>query len=170
MAKLRYAKFFKGATVALACFALLCGAMFVFSVIAGIEYAFLTRDMCYAQAKIVDIDWEHHMKAPDVQELQITYTVDGVPYTRQLGTDTQVSFEPGRGAHYSPGDTITILYDPQDPTVIAAPQSLLVGGFYGLLGLGGLIFCAWCSGYLFRHRKRFLVSQEEYKKGKADRK
>ena len=96
--------------------------------------------------------------------------MDGVTYERELKTDTAISFSPGRGAHYSVGDRIEIMYDPQDPTIIATSRSLGVGFFYTGIAFFGLAIFIFAFIFMLKHSRSFLVTQEEYEKEKEDNK
>jgi hypothetical protein len=89
------------------------------------------------EATIVDIDLDIHIRGPDEQEIYIEYEVDGITYSRELKTDTAISFTAGSGAHYSVGDKIDIFYDPQNPEIIASPRSVCVGYFCLIFALFG---------------------------------
>jgi hypothetical protein len=151
------------------CF-ILSGFIITLFTVSKIQYDRLVSDMKPLKATIVDIDLDIHRKAPDEQEITIEYTVNGITYERKLETDTKVSFEAGRGAHYSVGDKVDIFYDPENPEVIAAPRSMVVGTFYFIVGLVMLTFVIFALSFVIKHRRKFLVTQEEYKKEKEDRK
>lgn len=168
MEKLRYNRTFKsGMATIIFCF-LLFGTIAAFFVISTIQYSALVAEMESVQATIVDIDLDFHVKGPNEQEIYIVYEVDGVEYNRELKTDTKVSFSAGRGAHYSIGDKINIYYDPQDPTVIATPRSVLVGSFYMIVCLVGLALVSVSLYFVIKHHRKFLVTEEEYRKEKED--
>jgi cell division protein FtsB len=116
------------------------------------------------EATIVDIDLDIHIKGPDEQEIYIEYEVDGITYSRELKTDTAISFRAGTGAHYSVGDKVPIFYNPQNPEIIASPRSVSVGIFwliFALFFLGLVLFSLW---WMIKSRQKFLVTQEEYDK------
>ncbi len=162
MAELRYNRAFKkGLAVLLLC-VLLFGAVTAFSIIAQVQYRALVSGMKPAEATVVDVHLDVHVKGPDEQEIYISYEVDGVTYSRELKTDTQISFAAGSGAHYSVGDKIKIFYDPQNPEVIASPRSVVVGYFYmaiGLLGLALVMFSLCC---VLKRRREALMTPKEY--------
>jgi len=122
------------------------------------------------EATIVDISIDHHRRGPDEQEIDVTYEVDGVVYSRELATDTTVSFAPGIAANYSIGDKLQIFYNPQNPEIIAAPRSVSVGNVFFWIGF--ILFLAATASliHMLKSRRKFLVTQEEYEKEKRDAK
>ena len=116
------------------------------------------------EATIVDVVYHIRRKGLDWQEIYIEYSVDGIVYSRELETDTVISFRAGSGAHYSIGDKIQIFYDSQNPEIIASPRSQNVGIFwliFALLSLAFLLFLLW---WMIKSRQKFLVTQEAYDK------
>lgn len=143
---------------------LLGGTILTMGVMAVVQYHDLTVHMVSTKATVVDMDWEHHVRGPHEQKLTVTYEVDGVTYERELSTDTKVSFSAGRGANYSVGDSVTVLYDPQNPETIASPRSMTVTYFYTavslpLVALGGF-FLVW----MLMHTDRYMQTPKEYEK------
>lgn len=162
MEKLRYNRVFKKGIVALLLCFLLFGSIIAFFIAAKVQYDELTSGMESLEATIVDIHDVHIRKGPDVQEIYIEYTVDGITYERELETDTGISFEAGFGAHYSVGDKVEIYYDPDDPEIIASPRSIRAGYYWLTFGV---IFCgvmAWALWLNLKHREDYLVTEEEY--------
>ena len=170
MKKLRYNRTFKKGISAIISGHLIFGTIIIFFVVSFIQYGELTTGMETIEATIVDIDHIIHHKGPNEQEIFISYEVDGVTYERELKTDTAISFSPGRGAHYSVGDRIEIMYDPQDPTIIATSRSLGVGFFYTGIAFFGLAIFTFAFIFMLKHSRSFLVTQEEYEKEKEDNK
>ena len=168
MQKLRYNRVFKKGISTLLLGFLLFMSIVIFVVTSLVQYNNLTAEMMTLDATIVDINRIIHHKGPDEQEIFISYEVDGVTYERELRTDTAISFSPGRGAHYSVGDKIEILYDPQNPMIIASPRSVGVGFFYMGIALFGLAVFVFGLVVMIRHSRSFLVTQEEYEKEKED--
>ena len=164
MTELRYNRAFKKDMAGILFGFILFGFVVVFFVVSKIQYDQLTSNMKALEATIIDIDLDVHVKGPSGQEIYIEYVVDGIVYSRELETDTAISFEAGRGAHYSVGDKVQILYDPQNPQIIASPRSLVVGAFYVVIGLFGLALVLFSLIVLLKTRKKFLVTQEEYDK------
>lgn len=164
MSELRYNRAFKNAIAAILFCVTLFTSIVVFYVISRIQYNTLVSDMEPLEATIVDVDWHVSRKGIDWQEIYIEYAVDGIVYNRELKTDTPISFRAGSGAHYSVGDRVDIFYDPQNPQIIAAPRTQSVGTFwliFALLSLGLVLYALW---WMIKSRRRFLVTQEEYKK------
>ena len=164
MSDFRYNRVFKKGLAAILFCIILFSYIVVFFIISQIQYDQLVSDMNLLEATIVDIDLDVHLKGPDEQEIYIEYVVDGVIYSRDLKTDTTISFAAGTGAHYSIGDKIPIFYDPQNPEVIASPRSQSVGIFwliFALLFLALVLFALW---WMIKSRRKFLVTQEEYDK------
>lgn len=170
MAKWRYSRVFKRAIVAIVFGILLFGAVITFFVVSAVQYNDLVAHMTPTEATVVDIDWDIHYHGPSEQRLFITYEVDGAVYSRELETDAKVSFSAGRGANYAVGDTVEIFYDPQDPEKIASPRSMGVGVFYLVIGLFGMVLVLFALFYMVKKRRTYLVTQEEYEKGKAEQK
>jgi len=159
---LRYNRVFKkGLAAILFCIILSC-SMVVFFIVSKIQYDQLVSNMDSLEATIVEIDFDTHVRGPNEQEIYIEYEIDGIVYNRELKTDTAISFEAGRGAHYSVGDKIQIFYDPQDPQTIASPRSIGVGYFYLILGLIFLVFVLFILLWMIKFRCKFLVTQKEY--------
>ena len=167
--KFRYNRTFKSGIVGIVLGFLITGLVFASSIIAKIQYDSIVPHMKTVDARIVDIDIDAHINGPHVQEIYITYTVDGVIYTRELKTDTPVSFAPGTGTHYSIDDKIEIFYDPQNPEVIACSQSVTVGSYYLLISFGGLALIMFALFSVLKHRRSFLVTQEEYQEEREER-
>lgn len=162
MSDLRYNRDFKKCLAAILFGIVLFGSIIAFFIVSKIQYDQLISNMISLEATIVDIDYDFHIKGPDQQEIYIEYAVDGVSYSRELETDTVISFAAGTGAHYSIGDKIPILYDPQNPEIIASPRSVSVGYFWLILALfflGLVLFALW---WMIKSRQKFLVTQEEY--------
>ena len=164
MEKLRYNRDFKKGIAAILFCVILFGFIVVFFIVSKIQYDQLVSDMESMEATIVDIDHVHHRKGPSEQKIYIDYVVDGIVYSRELKTDTTISFAAGRGAHYSVGDKVRIFYNPQNPEIIASPRSVSVGYFwliFALFFLGLVLFALW---WMIKSRRKFLVTQEEYTK------
>jgi hypothetical protein len=121
------------------------------------------------EATIVDIDNHIRVRGIDEQEIYIEYVVDGVVYSRELKTDTKISFfSAGEGAHYSIGDKTPIFYDPQNPEIIASPRSISVGYYWLIAALIFLAITLLCLIIMLITRRKFLVTQEEYDKELED--
>lgn len=164
MTKLRYNRVFKKGIAAILFGIILSSSIVVFFVISKIQYDQLVSDMKSLEATIIDIDYVHHRRGPSEQEIYIEYVVDGIVYSRELKTDTAISFAAGRGAYYSVGDKVQIFYDPQNPEIIASPRSVVVGYFwliFALLFLGIVLLSLW---WMIKSRQKFLVTQDEYDK------
>ncbi len=164
MEDLRYNRAFKKGLTALLFCAILFSSIVAFFVIFKIQYDQLVSDMELLEATIVDVDSHVRSRGLNWQEIYIEYEVDGIVYNRELKTDTKISFRVGSGAHYEVGEQVQIFYDPQNPEIIASPRSVRVGYFwfiFALLFLGLVLFALW---WMIKHRRRFLVTQEEYKK------
>ena len=164
MSELRYNRAFKNAMATILLGIALFSSIVVFYVISQIQYNRLVSDMEPLEATIVDVDWHVRRKGSSWQEIYVEYAVDGIVYNRELKTDTVISFRAGSGAHYSVGDKVDIFYDPQNPQIIAVPRTQSVGMFwliFALLFLALVLFALW---WMIKSRRRFLVTQEEYKK------
>ena len=164
MSDLRYNRAFKKGLAAILFCIILFSSIVVFFIVSKIQYNQLVSDMKSLEATILDIDLVVHPRGPDKQEIYIEYEVDGVVYSRELKTDTAISFAAGRGAHYSVGDKVQIFYNPQNPEIIASPRSIGVGYFwliFALLFLAVGLFSLW---WMIKSRRKFLVTQEEYDK------
>jgi hypothetical protein len=164
MEKLRYNRSFKKGIAALIFCFLLFGSLIAYSVVAKIQYDNLASGMKPVEATVVDIDWVTHYKGPNEQEIYITYEVNGEVYNRELKTDTALSFSAGRGTHYSIGDKIEILYDPQNPGIIASRHFAVAGYFCFALGVFSLGVVLMPFIYMIKHSREFLVTQEGYEK------
>lgn len=114
----------------------LCFVMFLFFAlimffgISEIQYARLTKNMIEHSATVTDIDYSVK-KGGYTQKVEISYTINGITYSRPLGTDTFISFEAGAYGDMQVGDTILILYNPENPNEIATPKTSSVG--FGIL-------------------------------------
>ena len=164
MTELRYNRTFKKGIVAILFCVLLFGSIVAFFIISKVQYDRLVSGMQSLEATIVDIDLDIHVRGPNEQKIYIEYEVDGITYSRELKTDTALSFTVGSGAHYSVGEKIPIFYDPQDPKIIASPRSQSVGIFwliFALLSLALVLFVLW---WVIKSHRKFLVTQEEYDK------
>ena len=164
MAELRYNRTFKKGIVAILFCILLFSSVVAFFIISKVQYDRLIFGMKSLEATIVDIDLDIHVRGPNEQEIYIEYEVDGITYSRKLKTDTAISFRAGSGAHYSVGERVQIFYNPQNPEIIASPQSVSVGYFwliFALLFLGIVLFSLW---WMIKSRQKFLVTQDEYDK------
>ena len=170
MSKLRYNRVFKKGIGAFVFCILLFGSIIAFFIAAKVQYNDLVADMKKIEATIVDIDLDIHIKGPDEQEIYVTYEVDGITYERELKTDTKISFTAGTGANYSVGDKIEIFYDSENPEIIASPRSMSVGYFWLAFACLSLALVVLCFFWMIKHRRKFLVTQEEYDKEKEEAK
>lgn len=168
--KMRYNRAFKRGISAFIFCILLFGSIIAFFVAAKVQFNGLVADMKTVEATIVDIDLDIHIKGPDEQEIYIEYVIDGVVYSRELKTDTKISFTAGIGANYSVGDKIEIFYDPENPEIIASSRSMSVGYFWLVFACLSLAFVVLCFFWMIKHRRKFLVTQEEYDKEKEEAK
>ncbi len=164
MEKMRYNRAFKQGIAAILFCILLFGSIIGFFIVSKIQYNRLVADMKPVEATIVDIDYDVHVRGPNEQEIYIEYIVDGIVYSRELKTDTGISFAAGTAANYSIGDKVSIFYDPQNPEIIASPRSQRVGIFYLILSSAALALVSYALVAVLRNRRRFLVTHEEYKK------
>ena len=164
MTKMRYNRVFKKGIAAILFCIILFSSIVVFFLAAKTQYDQLVSDMESLEATIVDIDHVHHLKGPSEQKIYIDYVVDGIVYSRELKTDTTISFAAGRGAHYSVGDKVRIFYNPQNPEIIASPRSVSVGYFWLIFALFFLGLVLFALLWMIKSRRKFLVTQEEYDK------
>lgn len=164
MTKLRYNRVFKKGIAAILFGIILFSSIVVFFIVSRIQYDQLVSDMKSLEATIIDIDYVHHRRGPSEQEIYIEYVVDGIVYSRELKTDTAISFAAGRGAYYSVGDKVQIFYDPQNPEIIASPRSVGVGYFWLIFALFFLFIVLFALWWMVKSRRKFLVTQEEYDK------
>lgn len=164
MTKMRYNRAFKKGIVAILFCIILFSSIVPFFVVSKIQYDQLVSDMKSIEATIVDVDYHARRKGLDWQDIYIEYEVDGIVYSRELGTDTVISFNVGSGAHYSIGDKIQIFYDSQNPEIIASSRSQNVGIFWLIFALLSLVFFLFLLWWMIKSRQKFLVTQEEYDK------
>jgi uncharacterized ion transporter superfamily protein YfcC len=164
VAKLRYNKTFKEGIATILFCIVLFGSIVVFFIAAQGQYDRLVSGMKSMEATIIDVDHDMHIKGPNDQEIYIEYEVDGIVYHGELRTDTAISFDAGTGASYSIGDKVPILYDPQNPEIIASPRSLGVGHFWLVVALIGLALVLVCLIAVLKNHRRYLVTREEYDK------
>lgn len=122
------------------------------------------------EAKVVDVDYDYHVRGPDEQKVYIEYDVDGKSYSRELKTDTTISFAAGTLASYSVGDEVSIFYDPQNPEIIATPRTVKMGYFWLIFAIVSLLFFLFLLVVVIKNRNRFLVTPEEYEKEGEGRK
>ena len=170
MARLRYSRDFKRRIIGCIFLTLFFVPFVVYPIVAKIQYKNLVRDMKSTEATIVDIDVKYYRRGPDEQKIYITYEVDGVEYSRKWETDTKINFSAGDGADYAVGDKVKVLYDPQNPEVIAAPRSVGVGNLWLVIALFCLAIPVLTFIWTIKHRQTFLVTQEEYEKEKEEQK
>lgn len=163
MRELRYNRVFRNGLIAILFSVLLFSFSTVVTVISKLQYEELVSDMLPAQATIVDIDTRYHTKG-NVQRIFIEYFVDGVSYERELKTDTGLSLAPGIGSSYSVGEKLNIFYDPENPAVIASPQSVQRANVFLVLFSVFTAFSLVLLMICIKTRRRFLVTPEEYKK------
>ena len=164
MAKLRYNRAFKKGIAAILFCVILFSSIIVFFIAFKIQYNQLVSDMESLEATIVDVDHHVRRKGLNWQEIYIEYAVDGIVYSRELKTDTAISFRTGISAHYSVGDRVQIFYDPQNPEIIASPRSVSVGYFWLIFALFFLGLVLFALRWTIKTRRKFLVTQEEYDK------
>lgn len=164
MAKLRYNRAFKKGMAAILFCIILFSSIIVFFITSKVQYNQLVSDMESLEATIVDVDHHVRRKGLNWQEIYIEYAVDGIVYSRELKTDTAISFRAGIGAHYSVGDKVQIFYDPQNPEIIASPRSDSVGYFWLIFALFFLGLVLFALRWMIKTRRKFLVTQEEYDK------
>ena len=164
MTKLRYNRAFKNALAAILFCILLSSSIIAFFVVSKIQYDQIVSNMESIDATIVDVDLHVRRRGLDWQEIYIEYVVDGIVYSRELKTDTVISFRAGSGAHYSVGDKIQIFYDSKNPENIASPRSMSVGIFWLIFSLIFLALVLFALIAILKTRRRFLVTQEEYDK------
>ena len=168
VSKLRYNRTFKNGLTAIIFGILLFSFLIGFFIVSEIQYNSLVSGMKSIEATIVDIDLDIHVRGPDEQEIYIEYEIDGITYSRELKTDTKISFSAGTAGNYSVGDKIQIFYDPQNPEIIASPRSVGVGRFYALVAVIGLALVLYALVVIIKNHKKFLVTQEEYDKEKEE--
>ena len=164
MSDFRYNRAFKKGLTAILFGTVLFSSIVVFFIVFKIQYDQLVSGMKPLEATIVDIDHVHHRRGPSEQKIYIDYVVDGIVYSRELKTDTTISFAAGRGAHYSVGDKVRIFYNPQNPKIIASPRSVSVGYFWLIFALFFLCLGLFALWYVIKRRHKFLVTQDEYDK------
>lgn len=121
---------------------LLFASLIVFFGISEVQYARLTENMLETPATITDVEYEIGRKGY-VQEIKVTYLVNDTVYTRELGTDTVISFEAGAYGDVQIGDTVSILYNPQNPNEIASPRTSSIGLWVCIISALGLAFFAF---------------------------
>ena len=161
---LRYRRGFKSGLFVVALCFLLFGALVTLAIVSWAQYASLTEGMVQTEATVTHVSHKHHVKGPQEQEIDVAYEVDGVRYERELESDTAISFGAGVGAHYRVGDSVAILYDPENPAVIAVPRSVGVGIFYFAVSFVGLAFMTLVLFLVIKRRKTYLVTEEEYER------
>ena len=164
MGKLRYNRTFIKGLIAIIFCILLSGSVIGFFIAYKAQYNSLVSGMSSLEATIVDINYDVHVIGLDEQEIYIEYEVDGVIYSRELKTDTKISFAAGGGANYSVGDSVKIFYDPQNPAIIASPRAMSVGYFWLVFSLASLAFLIFVLFLILKNHKKYLVTFEEYEK------
>ncbi len=123
----------------------LCFIMLLFVVlitlfgISEIQYARLTKNMIAHSATVTDIDYSVK-KGGYTQKVEISYTINDITYSRFLGTDTFISFEAGAYGDMQIGDTVLILYNPDNPNEIATPKTSSVGFVILIFSICSLMF------------------------------
>ena len=113
--------------------------VFIFCFVSEIQYIILKNGMieCTATVTDIDIDLGH---GGYKQIVGISYMVDGVEYTRQLGTDTTISVSAGVYGNMKEGDTVKIFYNPDDPYEIASEKTSNVGLIMIIFSVLGFLF------------------------------
>lgn len=83
-------------------------------------------------AVITDVQYDISRRGY-IQDIEVSYVVEDVSYSRELGTDTVLSYKAGTYGDMQVGDVVEILYNPNNPNEIATEKTSSVG-------LGVLIF------------------------------
>ncbi len=169
---MRYSKTFKNSIITILLCCILFGVVLIMSVISKVQYNEITQNMLTTNATITEIKVDHHSSKYGGydQEMQIVYLVDGKTYNRELSTDTKYAFKAGYRTHFSVGDVVEIYYNPENPMEIATELSEKHAG--NMMIFSG-VFLAVMVAILITGiitRKRFKITEEEYKKEKATKK
>ena len=162
--KLRYNRTFKSGVATLLFCIILVSSIVVFFVISKQQYDDLVSNMESIEARVVDVDYDFHVRGPNEQKVYVEYDVDGKSYSRELKTDTTISFAAGTLASYSVGDEVSIFYDPQNPEIIAVPRTVKMGYFWLIFAIVSLLFFLFLLVVVIKNRRRLLVTPEEYEK------
>ena len=162
MTNLRYNRVFKKGIAGILFCLTLFGSIVAFFITFKIQYNQLVSNMESIGATITDVENHYRRKGLYWQEIYVEYEVDGIVYNRELKTDTAISFNAGDGAHYSVGDNVQILYDPQNPEIIASPRTVGVGYFWLIFSLLSLSLVIFALCWMIKSRQKYLVTQEEY--------
>ncbi len=167
MAKLKYNYEFKDKMFRI----LIIFFFFSFPVIFGtaeiIQYFNLVSGMKSTEANIINIELSYK-KHTNVQNIDITYEIAGITYNRELGTDTTISSPAGYGTNYSVGDKVKIFYDPDNPEIIAVPQTVKVSAIFSIIGYVGLTIALYHLVRMLKNSRKYLITQEEYIKDKEE--
>ncbi len=169
---MRYNKTFKNGIITILLCCVLFGVIFTISVIARIQYNEITQNMLTTNATITEIKIDHHSSKYGGydQEMQIVYEVDEQTYNRELATDTKNAFQAGYRTNFSVGDVVEIYYNPENPLEIATELSDKHARNMMIFSGMSLAFMVaiFITGIITR--KRFLITEEEYKKEKDAKK
>ncbi len=169
MVKVRYRKGYIGGIVTIVLCVLLFGFMLAYSILAEVQFSELIENMDTTYATVTDIRTNIHRRG-HTQEMQISYTVDGKTYNRELGTDTFFSYEAGHNTSYKTGDKVKIYYDPENPMRIATKLSLNTGRYYTIIAGVGFAIVLFALACAIAARKRNIITEEEYQKEKSEKK
>ncbi|MBQ7922121.1 MAG: DUF3592 domain-containing protein [Clostridia bacterium] len=132
--------------------------------ISEVQYSNLTDGMIEHYAVITDIAYDVGRKGY-IQDVFITYEVNGETYNRKLGTDTTISFAAGTYGNLQIGDKIPILYNPLDPNEIASERTSDVGRGIFIFSVCSLLFFTWILIIVIKGmRKQRIADQNNQEK------
>ncbi|MBO5898260.1 MAG: DUF3592 domain-containing protein [Clostridia bacterium] len=133
--------------------ALLCLWEYGFSGFSDVWYRHRIADMEPVEATVVDTDLHDRRRNPDIQEVSVTYEVDGETYQGELDMAVKSLFV-GRRVLYSVGDKITLYYDAENPYEIAYPNSAGFLDFFSFAGMFVLLLIVLVVSAIARKRRQ----------------
>ncbi len=140
--------------------------MIFYFIAAEFQYKALVKNMLTEDAVITDIETDYHIgkyRSGHTQDIQISCTVDGITYNRNLGTDTAFFGDAGKNTFFEVGDVIRIFYNPENPEQIATELSLKSSRRGLALFAGCLVFFTFVFILILKGRKNSRVTEEEYR-------
>ena len=127
------------------------GLMALIALISGVYFSFFqSRGFIKTEGIIVDYEEEHNSGEENDYYPIVEYSVDGTTYTEKLDSS---------GNPKNLGNTITIYYNPDDPTIIH--NNFTIGRYLMVVGSVLLLIIIFSSIRELKDRKQSKETQEE---------